>query len=127
MNVREVSRMNSGRQFVSAADARQSQAAQWTEAQFQSLVIDLARRLGWRCYHTHDSRRSVPGFPDLVLVHADHGLMFRELKRANGGRVTPQQHEWLDALTNAGQNAAIWKPQHYLDGTILKELTGKKA
>lgn len=113
------------RTFATAAEARQFQAAQWSEAHFQTMVMGMARRLGWRCYHTHDSRRSAPGFPDLVLVHPAHGVMYRELKRAKGGRVSPEQREWLDLLTTAGQDAGIWKPQDYLDDTIRTQLTRK--
>ena len=38
------------------------------ESDFQRAVIEMARLHGWLVYHTHDSRRSAPGFPDLVLV-----------------------------------------------------------
>lgn len=38
------------------------------ERDFQAAVMELARLLGWRVYHTWDSRKSEPGFPDLVLV-----------------------------------------------------------
>lgn len=112
------------RTFTTAAEARAYQAHQWTEAQFQQVVMSAARRLGWRIYHTHDSRRSQPGFPDLVLVHTLHGVLWRELKRAKGGRVSPEQAEWLEHLTIAGQDARIWRPQDWLDGTITNELRG---
>ena len=45
-------------------------------------VVDLARTLGWRVYHTYDSRRSQPGFPDLVLVR--ERILFLELKSETG-------------------------------------------
>ena len=38
------------------------------EKQVQSAILDVARLLGWRVYHTFDSRKSEAGFPDLVLV-----------------------------------------------------------
>ena len=38
------------------------------EAEFQSRVIVEAERCGWMHYHTYLSYRSVPGFPDLVLI-----------------------------------------------------------
>ena len=57
-----------------------------TEAQFQARVVGIARENGFKVlrkdplqrpldlvYHTHDSRRSVPGFPDLVLCKLADG------------------------------------------------------
>ena len=38
------------------------------EADFQAQVVKLALLLGWKVYHTHDSRRSREGFPDLILI-----------------------------------------------------------
>ena len=35
------------------------------EKKFQSQVVRIAKVFGWLCYHTYDSRRSEPGFPDL--------------------------------------------------------------
>ena len=67
-----------------------------TEKQFQAQVVELAQTLGWLVYHTYDSRRSAPGFPDLVMVRNDH-LIFAELKSAKG-KLTPEQGQWLDAL-----------------------------
>jgi hypothetical protein len=67
-----------------------------SEAHFQQQVVQLAGAYGWRTYHTHDSRRSQPGFPDLVLVR-DAELIFAELK-TDKGRVRPEQAEWIKAL-----------------------------
>ena len=39
-----------------------------TEADVQRGLIEAAQTGGWLVYHTHDSRRSRKGFPDLVLV-----------------------------------------------------------
>lgn len=114
--------------FTTAAEARAWEAAQWTESTFQAHVMALARRLGWRVYHTHDSRKSAAGFPDLVLVHGVHGVLWRELKREKGGRVSPEQETWLEALRNAGdgEDAGLWYPHDWVDGTIAAELRGQK-
>jgi len=46
--------------------------------------------MGWWSYHTHDSRRSTPGFPDLVLIRPPR-VMFIELKRETGRLTTAQK------------------------------------
>ena len=107
---------------MNAEEYAQWMAGQMSEETLQAKVEDLAQRLGWRKYHTHDSRRSDKGFPDLVLVHAGRGrVLYRELKKQTG-RVTKEQKEWLADLTAAGQDAGLWRPVHWFDRTIEKEL-----
>jgi hypothetical protein len=96
-------------------------ARSMTEKQLQDAVIGFATRAGWLVYHTHDSRRSQPGFPDLVLVHPDHGTLFRELKTM-AGKVSPAQGKWLDTLTAAGQDANVWRPVDWMGSRIRTEL-----
>ena len=97
----------------------------WSEREFQARVIQLAESLGWRVYHTHDSRRSQPGFPDLVLVHpVQKRVVWRELKTAKG-RLRPAQKEWLESLQGAGENAAVWRPDDWTLGIIEAELRGE--
>lgn len=93
------------------ADDRQSERA------FMADVIREAKNRSWRVYHTHDSRKSTPGFPDLVLVR--DRVIFAELKTATG-RVEPAQQEWLDAITHAGVTSALWRPADW--PTILETL-----
>lgn len=109
-------------EMVSRAD----QVKAWSEKELQSQVVAQAKALGWMVYHTHDSRRSEPGFPDLVLVHARHGVLFRELKRASG-RVSAAQKAWLAGLEAAGADAAVWWPEEFCSGLITGELQGKGA
>ena len=66
------------------------------EGEFMQQVIDLALTLGWLVYHTHDSRHSPAGFPDLILVRGDR-LVALECKR-DGQKPTAAQVEWLEAL-----------------------------
>ena len=73
------------------------------------------------CYHTHDSRRSEPGFPDVVVV-GPHGLLWRELKSSTG-RLTPDQRVWLDKLRQAGSDVDVWRPSDW-PGRVLTELAG---
>ena len=80
-----------------------------TEAQFQSQVVGLARATGWRVYHTHDSRRSAAGFPDLTMVRGAR-LVMAELK-SEMGFATSAQRQWLDALGAVpGVESYLWKP-----------------
>lgn len=75
-----------------------------SEAAFQQQVLNLAAFYGWRSYHTHDSRRSQPGFPDLVLVRGPE-LIFAELKTQTG-RVRSEQAEWITALDEVSRGVA---------------------
>ena len=49
------------------------------------------------------------GVPDLCLPVAKGGwhALYIELKRRDGGRVSQEQKEWLDALAEAGNRAVI--------------------
>lgn len=101
---------------IPAADERQ------TEKGFQADVIRCAKRLGWMCYHTHDSRKSTPGFPDLVLVHPiQRRLLVRELKTCTG-TPTYEQEAWLAAFIVAGVDAGVWRPGDWRE--IEQELRG---
>lgn len=85
-----------------------------TERQFQDAVVEMAQAFGWRHYHTYDSRRSTPGFPDLVLVR-DGRMIIAELK-SEKGRETKQQTAWLDDLTKVADGCPfsmevrLWRP-----------------
>ena len=109
-----------------AAQGKQAALDSILEKPFQDGVLKLARFHGFTLrYHTHDSRRSAPGFPDLVLVNTRTGrVLFRELK-TNKGRVSPEQQEWLDGLTACGMDAGAWRPNDLDSGRILAELRGQ--
>jgi VRR-NUC domain len=79
-----------------------------SEKQFQAQVVELARLGGWLLYHTHDFRRSAPGFPDLVMVRPPR-LVFAELKTEKG-RIRPEQRvrlEGLSGCTQASENPPV--------------------
>ena len=85
-----------------------------TEKQLQSDIIRIAKRCGWKVYHTHDSRRSEYGYPDLTMVRRDR-LIFAELKRELG-KPTPEQSEWLEALSVVPRiEVFIWRPQDWTE------------
>ncbi|WP_142133358.1 VRR-NUC domain-containing protein [Arthrobacter sp. SLBN-83] len=96
-----------------------------SEKEFQGIVMELASLHGYElAYHTHDSRRSAPGFPDLVLVSPKRArVLFRELK-TDVGRVSPDQRKWVDGLTAAGADAGVWRPADLVSGRVVAELKG---
>ena len=108
----------------------------WTEAQFQSHVISLARQLGWGVtehswkvmvteaeqfgmpppsldgliYHTRYSLGSESGWLDLVLIRRrDKKILFRELKTEKG-KLSKRQSAIIDLLTACGLDAGVWRP-----------------
>lgn len=106
-------------------DYRESMVLAWNENQLQQHVVLVAAAFGWRHYHTHDSRRSPAGFPDLVLVHpGQRRVVFRELKTERG-RMRPGQPEWLADLQSAGQDAGVWRPRDVVSGVVERTLRGK--
>jgi hypothetical protein len=68
-----------------------------SEKQLMETILQACSLLKYKAYHTFDSRRSEPGFPDLVICGHSR-LFFFETKSATG-RVTPDQQGWLDALS----------------------------
>lgn len=84
---------------------------QVTEAAWQASIIELATKYcGWLCHHETDSRWSPEGFPDLILAHPEHGVIFLECKRQKRPRTTPAQRRWIWTLQQAGACAAIVQP-----------------
>lgn len=111
-----------------AAKAPPDPAARMSEADLDKairrILADLTPLIA---YHTYDSRRSASGWPDLVIarIHVqgydDGAVMFRELKR-EGGKVTPAQETWLEALQWGGCDTGVWRPSDLLSGRIAREL-----
>ena len=77
-----------------------------TEESFQDAVMELAGLYGWLCYHTHDSRHSTAGFPDLVLAK-NGAVLFAECK-TDKGKLTNHQIAWLLAT-----HGMIWRPKYW--------------
>ena len=92
-----------------------------TEREWQAQVVEAATLCRWRHYHAYDSRRSDPGWPDLVLVRESE-LVFVELK-TELGRVTPDQRSWLDALELAGAEVHVWRPTDFT--AVWERLSGQ--
>lgn len=89
-------------------------AAGIREKQFQARILAVARDRGWLVYHTHDSRRSQPGFPDLVLTRNGR-VIFAELK-TDTGSLAPAQCQWITTLQLADCTRVrtyVWRPRDW--------------
>ena len=88
------------------------------------MVLTAAGYLGYRCYHTFDSRRSARGFPDAVCVK-DGRLLALEFKTERG-KVSPEQEEWIAELADVpGVTAMIARPDDW--DRVLALLQGEAA
>lgn len=106
------------------------------ERQFTGRVLKEARKRGWLGAHMEtmmpvrkpDGRtvavpnKNADGFPDLVLVHPEHGLVFAELKMP-GNRPDEAQIRWLLALRAIGVRVYVWWPRD--DVEIIDVLEGR--
>lgn len=100
------------------------------EGDLQKNVIKMARLLGWNVYHTFDSRKSEPGFPDLCMMHHElKRIIFAELKTEKG-KVTEAQEAWLNQLYDVAQESnnvvqvKLWRPHQWATGAIDRALKG---
>lgn len=92
-----------------------------SEASFQSAVIELAQMSAWKVAHFRAARTSTgwrtpvsgdgAGYPDLTLARAPE-LLIVELK-AERGKLSAAQREWLQALDMCGVEIAIWRPSQW--------------
>ena len=96
-------------------------ALEMSEAELQILVCDAADLHGWLTYHTHDSRRSPAGFPDLIMLRDRYELVV-ELKSATG-RLRPDQVVWMDAFAKVDTiSSAVVRP---VDAVAMIERLGR--
>jgi hypothetical protein len=106
------------------------------ESDFQRLVIEYARLLGWRVAHFRAARirrrdgsvyYSTPvaadggGFPDLVLARRGR-VVFAELKSPRG-RQTPAQEAWARELNGGPVRCYLWRPADWPE--IERVLSGE--
>ena len=91
-----------------------------SERKFQGFVIDLLKLNSWDYYHTHDSRRSNSGFPDLACFR--ERSLFIELKTETG-KLSPAQEKWQKILIAAGEKTYVFRPSDWPE--IVRILSGK--
>lgn len=84
------------------------------EKDLQEGLVALAKVYGYQAYHTFDSRRSEPGFPDLILIRGER-LIAIETKSAIG-QLTEAQKGWLRAFDAVKRvDAIVVRPGPSLD------------
>lgn len=86
-----------------------------SEKDFQDKhVIPYATGRGWLVYHTYDSRKSKPGYPDLTMLRPDlcQGPVWAELKDETG-KLTKDQEKWRDAILKAAGAWYLWRPSDW--------------
>lgn len=82
-----------------------------TERAWQAQVVELARMCGFLLiYHTHDSRRSARGYPDLALCGKNRYLLIE--CKSETGKLSDTQKEWLRGLVEAGIETYVVRPRH---------------
>lgn len=86
-------------------------AASLTEKDFQTQVIDFARRLGWHCWFVWNSKHSPAGWPDLALARPPRFLL-AELK-SQRGTLKPEQSEAIALLRQCGLAVHVWRPNQW--------------
>lgn len=95
-----------------------------TEKAWSAQFKNLFEMLGWKGYHTFNSMRSAPGFPDWTLYNlSQKRVIFVELK-AEDGTLSDRQRVWVDALKHCGQEVYVWKPS---DFELAARILAKRA
>lgn len=108
-----------------------SRSSRMRESTLQGIVRSVALRCGYLYYHTHDSRRSDPGFLDTELlsnprewpVEKPLRQMWIELKTETG-KLTEDQELRIEALTLMGREVYVWRPSDWFSGEIERVVAG---
>lgn len=91
-----------------------------TEKELHAQIIELAKLLGWKRFHTYRSTRSPAGFPDEFLVR--DRIVLLELKTAKG-KLSPAQADWIRALSEAKAEVYVIRPD---DLQLLASVLGSR-
>jgi hypothetical protein len=74
------------------------------ESAISRAIVALLQRLGWRVYNfasNHALPPAAAGFADIVALRADQPVLFVQVKREDGGRLSPEQVEFADLVQAA--------------------------
>lgn len=92
------------------------------ESVYQARVSNIFRNAGWLGYHTHDSRRSEPGFPDNIWIRDDR-IVVAELKTKRRN-LTPEQYMWLLAFVATGKvEVYVWYAERSEDWAEIERVS----
>lgn len=98
--------------YLPMTESQRVIAKAMSEAELQDFVRNTAAATGWLYYHTYDSRRSDPGFPDCVMVK-NGTVIFAELKTEKK-KLTDSQERWrlrLEVASDFGDvHYYLWRP-----------------
>ena len=97
--------------------------AAMSEKSLLAGVKRLAETYGFHLYHTFDSRRSTPGFPDCILAHENRDYVLAIELKKHDGRGTEAQREWLALLHGRTVRSRIVRPADLEE--LRRELAGE--
>jgi hypothetical protein len=83
------------------------------EVPFMQQVLEFLRLCGFLAYHTKDSRKSAPGFPDIIALKGERQLVI-ETKRV-GEEPDSEQERWLGAYADVGAEVYVFTPDDWAE------------
>lgn len=84
-----------------------------TEGQLESKLRLYAKGLGKLYYHTFNSKRSDPGYPDCSILDPQGGTLWVVELKSEDGVVSPAQRRWLEALSKVTRvETGVYKPSN---------------
>lgn len=90
------------KQYIPTEQEEQELLVEWLEykhIKFSALPLDTYTE-HWAVRNKNKRIGVRPGVPDLMIVLPSKKLIFCEMKRSKGGRVSQFQKEWLKSLND---------------------------
>ena len=84
-----------------------------TEKEWHQTVVQVLRLRGWVLFHDTLALRSAAGYPDITAVHPVQRRVLWVEAKSTTGRVTASQERWIDALSAAGQEVYVIRPDDH--------------
>lgn len=95
---------------------------EWSEKQLQEKVNRDFAGEGWLFYHTHYSKGSQDGFPDLVALREETGRQVVIELKVKDNKPTADQRAWMRAFRRSGSEVYLFYPRDFY--TIVKLAEG---